>query len=205
MPKKKTEEVIEEHEKVNGSVEGVSYTQEDQRIRFETRDRFLSQRDGKTYGTNKLSQVTGQIVRNRARMKGVAEETFANGAELTGAIDAYWCILFQDQENGVEVMPDVEHLADFLGVTRDTLLRWARGDGNIEFVQPIQLAFSEIATAKKQRAFSDKVNGLVYLNDMQNNHGYISNTKASDVKINVRLKHELPSKEQLIEQVKLLP
>ena len=203
MPKKKAEQT-EEVEKVEGRVEGITFSDEEQKIRAQTREKWLAEREDRVYGTNKLSQVTGAILKNRSRNPGIREREFNCGAELAGAIDAYWQGLFIDQERGADVMPDVEALADFLGITRDTLLRWGRGEDNLEFVPPIQLAMSEIATAKKQRAFSDKVNGLVYLNDMQNNHGYLANQKSGEVQLNVRLKHELPSIEQLNRQMGLL-
>lgn len=194
----------EDVEKVEGRVEGLTYSDEEQKIRAETREKWLSERQENVYGTNRSSQITGMILLNRARNAGMREREFSCGAELAGAIDAYWQGLFIDQEKGSEVMPDVEAMADYLGITRATMLRWARGEDNLEFVPPLQLALSEIATAKKQRAFTDKINGLVYLNDMQNNHGYLANTKQNEVSLNVRLKHELPSIEQLNRQMGLL-
>ena len=191
-------------EKVEGRVEGLTYSEEEQRIRKEARERAMA-RDSKLYGTNKMSAVTGQIVRNRAMGSGTREAEYSCGAELAGFIDAYWIQVYQDQEHGSNIIPDTEHLADYLGITRNTLMRWARGEANLEFAPPLQIALSEIATFKKQFAYTDKVNGLVYLSDIQNNHGYLSNkTDTRDVNVNVRL-HDMPSIDQLNEQVKLLP
>lgn len=202
MPKKrKTDEV----EKVEGRVEGLTYSEEEQRIRATARDTALAAYDSTAYGTNKMSVATGQVMRNRAQNRGTRERTYSCGAELAGMIDAYWCVCFRDQEHGVDVLPDTEHMADFLGVTRDTLLRWSRGEDNLEFVEPVKIALSEIALVKKQKAFTDRVNGLVVLADLNNNHGYASNQKSTDLNVNVRLKHDLPPIEQLNEQIKLLP
>ena len=206
MPrKKKTEEVEElEVESVEGKVEGLTYNDEEQRIRAAAREKALAEHDQKVYGTNRLSSVTGAVLKNRARNSGIREREYSSGAELAGVIDAYFQTLFREQESGLEVTADTEAMADFLGITRDTLIRWQRGEDNREYVEPLRIAMNEIAYMKKQRAMDNKVNGLVYLSDMQNNHGYVSNQKSSDVSINVKLKHELPSIEQLNRQMALL-
>lgn len=199
MAKKKTNEVV------SGTVESLSYSQEEMRIQEKARADWTVDIDWQGFGQNQLSEMVGMVYLNRTRNRGAREKKFSSGPELAGAIDAYWCLIFDLAEHGHSNMPDVESLADFLGVTRDTLMRWRRGEENLEFVDPINIAFNEIAAIKKQYAITGKVNGLVYLSDMQNNHGYVSNQKSAEVSLNVRLKHELPSKEQLIEQVKLLP
>lgn len=195
----------DEIEIVEGQVEGLTYSEEEQKIRAEAREKSLAERESKVIGTNKLAQLTGAIVRNRARNAGTHQRKYTSGAELAGVIDAYFWGIFEDQEAGSDILPDVETMADYLGVTRDTIMRWVRGDDNREFVEPVQIALNEIAGMKKQRAMTDRVNGLVYLSDMQNNHGYLSNQKSADVNINVRMRHELPSVEQLSEQMRLLP
>lgn len=200
--KKKTEEVTE---KVEGNVEPLAYSEEEQRIRAAARDNAIAARGGKVYGTNKLSILTGAILQNRANNSGIRERKYSSGAELAGVIDAYFHGVFNEQEKGSEVLPDIEPMADFLGITRETMMRWVRGEDNLDFVAPLQIAMNEIASLKKQRAMTDKVNGLVYLSDMQNNHGYLSNQKSADVNINVRMRNELPSVEQLTEQMRLLP
>lgn len=207
MAKKKNEitetDVITEA--VEGRVEGLTFSQAEVEIQEKTRREWLVDVDWEGFGKNQFSEMIGLVYLNRTRNRGAKEKSFSSGAELAGAIDAYWCLLFDLAEHNHTNMPDVEGLADFLGVTRDTLLRWRRGEDNLEFVDPLNVAFNEIAQIKKQFAMQGRVNGLVYLSDMQNNHGYLSNQKNAEVQLNVRLKHELPSKEQLIEQVKLLP
>lgn len=206
MPRKKKNEIVNDTEVVEGRVEGLTYSEEEQRIRQAAREKALAEWDKATYGSNVFSVATGQIVRNRSRNNGVRERVYTSGAELAGMIDAYWCILFRDQEQGLNIVPDVEHMAEFLGVTRDTVNRWERGEDNLEFVDPIRIAKNEIASVKKQRALTDsKVNSLLTITDLNNNHGYQQNQKGTEVNVNVRLKHDLPSIEQLNEQIKLLP
>ena len=205
MPRKKSEITSDNVETVSGAVEGLSYSQEEMKIREQARRDWAINIDWDGFGKNQFSEMIGVVYLNRARKKTVGENKFTCGAELAGAIDSYWCLLFDLAEHNHTNMPDVEGLADFLGVTRDTLIRWRRGEANLEFIDPLNLAFNEIAQVKKQFAMQGRVNGLVYLNDMQNNHGYLANTKSGEVNLNVRLKNELPDREHLIEQVKLLP
>lgn len=204
MPRKKkqTEEVVTE--KVEGRVEGMTFTEEEQRIRREARERALAEHDEKVYGTTKMSAVIGSILKNRARNGGIRERVFSCGAELAGYIDAYFHVVFTALESGSNEIPDTEALADFLGITRATLIRWGRGEENREFAAPIQLAMNEIAMSKKQLALDNKVNGLVYLSDMQNNHEYVSNQKSADVHLNIKMQKELPPIEQLNAQMALL-
>lgn len=205
MARRKNKITPSDVEIVSGNVEGLSYSKAELEVQEKARQEWMVSIDWSGFGKNQLSEAVGLIYLNRTRNRGAREKRFSCGAELAGAIDAYWCLLFDLAEHNHTNMPDVESLADFLGVTRNTLLRWRDGEDNLEFVEPLNIAFNEIAQVKKQYAMSGKVNGLVYLNDMQNNHGYLSNQKSGEVNLNVRLKHELPSKDQLIEQVKLLP
>lgn len=205
MPRKKTEITSDNVEKVSGSVEGLTYSQAEIAAQEKARNDWMVKIDWEGFGKNQYSEMIGMVYLNRTRNRGAREKTFNSGAELAGAIDAYWCLLFDLAEHGHTNMPDVESLADFLGVTRDTLMRWRRGEDNTEFIDPLNLAFNEIAQIKKQFAMQGRVNGLVYLSDMQNNHGYLANQKGSEIQLNVRVKNELPSKEELIEKAKLLP
>lgn len=205
MPRKKSKPVEEEVvESVEGRVEGLTYSEADQKIRAEAREKSRAMRDQKVYGSNRLSMLTGAVLKNRASNSGIREREYSCGAELAGVIDDYFASVFEQQEAGSEILPDIEAMADFLGITRDTMIRWSRGEDNREFVPPLQIAMNEIAFVKKQRGMSDRINGLAYLNDLQNNHGYQANNKNSEVSLNVRLKHELPPLEQLQQQMRLL-
>lgn len=130
----------------------------------------------------------------------IAAPRFVSGAELAGACDAYFEVMYQAACSGSEIIPDVEHLALFLGTSRQTLMKWVRADPDRGPV--LENAFNRIAAIKKQLAMRNKIPSLVYLSDIQNNHGYLSNAK---VDVNVEVKREAPSAETLIEQAKLLP
>lgn len=192
-------------EQVTGTVEGLTYSRAELEIQERARLQWMAKIDWNGFGQNQLSEYVGMVFYNRTRNRGARETSFSCGPELAGAIDAYWCLLMELAEHKHTNIPDVESLADFLGVSRETLLRWRRGEANLEFVDPLNVAFNEIAQVKKQLAYNGRINGLMYLSDMQNNHGYIANQKITDMQVNVRLKNELPSREQLTAKAELLP
>ena len=198
------EELYEvESEKVEGKVEGLTYSQAEIKIREEARVKWLVDVDLRGFGKNQLSEAIGMVFLNRTRNRSVKENHFSCGAELAGVIDAYWSFLMDVAEKGHTIIPDVEQLADFLGVTRATLNRWRRGEDNIEFVDPINIACNEIAQVQKQMGMQGKLSPLLIMANLNNDHGYTQ--KQSDVQVNVRVRNELPDRKQLTEIVERLP
>ena len=155
-------------------------------------------------GSNDIADALGQI-RSVARGKGMPHylPKFASGAELLGAIDAYWDFIYRVNADGRKIYPDVEGLASFLRVSRATLMRWRNGDTNREFAPIIETTLNDIASVKKQLALGGNLPPLVYLSDMQNNHGYVSNTTKMDIDVSVRREPDDPQK--LIDNAKYLP
>jgi len=155
-------------------------------------------------GDNDIADALGQI-RTVSRGKGISHSLpkFASGAELQGAIDAYWDFIYRVNSDGRKIYPDVEGLASFLRVARSTLMNWKRGEVNREFAPIIETTLNDIASVKKQLALGGNLPPLIYLNDMQNNHGYISNTSKVDVDVAVRREPDDPQK--LIDNAKFLP
>ena len=130
----------------------------------------------------------------------IAAPRFVSAAELAGAIDAYFEVMYAAAMNGSEVIPDVEHLALYLGTSRKSMLKLR--EKSPEIADVIDTALNRIATIKKQLAMHNKIPSLVYLSDIQNNHGYVNSNKV-DVAVDVR--RETPTREALIEQAKYLP
>ena len=130
----------------------------------------------------------------------IAAPRFVSAAELAGAIDAYFEVMYAAAMNGSEVIPDVEHLALYLGTSRQSLMKMRTKTPEIGEV--IENALNRIAAIKKQLAMHNKIPSLVYLSDIQNNHGYVNGSKV-DVALDVR--RETPTREALIEQAKYLP
>lgn len=196
---------IEEPEKVEGQVEGLTYSESETKMREESRQKWLVDANLKGFGKNQLSEAVGMVFLSRQRNRRVRETSFSCGAELAGAIDAYWCFVMDLAEMGHTTVPDVEQLASFLGVTRNTLKRWQRGEDNIEFVDVVNIAFNDIASVQKQLGMQGKLSPIMIMASLNNDHGYIQNQKSSDVQINVRLKDALPDRNQLTQIIERLP
>lgn len=204
MPRKKADEITEQTvEKVTGHVEGKTPNKQALALREQAMKDSLLQIDYSMLPKDSrgASGTLLSLFRRNRRISGF--RTFDSGAELQGAIDAYFEMIYQAQAAEVEIVPDIELLASFLGVTRNVLFSWMRGEANPEFVQVLDLAFNDIATGKKQYALQHKVAPLVYLSDMQNNHGYVAEQRKQDVQLNFRV--EQLTKEQLLENANLLP
>lgn len=193
----------DEIERVEGEVEGVILTRDQERaIAEKARDEFLIHPDWEAFGNNDLMDITGALVYFRtARPIGMTH--FTSGAELAGACQAFFESLLDFIAHGTNLKPDIELMASFLGVDRATLMSWRKGEGNPEFIPVLNKAWNDIAAVKKQMAMDNKIPMLMYVQDMQNNHGYVSNTTKTDVQIQVRQGISNPT--QLIEAAKLLP
>ena len=202
MPRKKKSE-MPFIEKVEGNVEGVTSAKEAAAIREKAKEENTIAIDYSQIPTDTKAATAVLTTAFRRMRQTPGLRYFGSGAELQGAVDAFFEMIFQAETAGIQIVPDVELLASFLGVTRRVLMTWIRGDANPEFVQVLDLALNDIATGKKQYALQNKVAPLIYLSDMQNNHGYLAQQTKQDVQISVRA--ETLSEKQLIENANLLP
>ena len=91
--------------------------------------------------------------------------------ELDGAIMAYWQYIKDCAERGVALIPDVEGLASFMRISRETLNEWERSNYR-GFSATIKEAKNAIASMNKQLAKQGKIPPIVFATDFNNNHGY---------------------------------
>ena len=129
----------------------------------------------------------------------VTAPKFVSAAELQGAVDAYFEIMFQAATSGSDLIPDTEHLYLFLGVTKGTIARWKKE--NPEFCDIFEDALNRVLVVKKQLAMHNKIPQLVYMSDIQNNHGY----RQKDAKEEPLNEVVIPNEAELIEKAKYLP
>lgn len=97
--------------------------------------------------------------------------------------------------NEEKLYPDIEGWAVFIGITRQTILTYAKR--NDAWKEAIEYIKDAILAAKKQLAFRFKIPPVVYLNDVSNNHNYLN---TSEFKITAdngadRLKPEISMEE----------
>lgn len=131
----------------------------------------------------------GSRVRGRPPVYENTEEGLQAFLEATKGYFEY--IRDANSVNEEKLIPDVEGWAIFIGVTRQTVLSYAkRGDAWNEAIEYIK---DSILSAKKQLAFRFKIPPVVYLNDASNNHGYL-NTSEFKITANGEMRDQLPSK-----------
>lgn len=163
-------------------------------------DRYTHNTDAEAFlSSGEVSSIVKANTFIRTSTKNVPVRKFLTAAELQGACDAYFILMHKQAEQGGEAIPDLEQLALFLGTSRSTFLGW-RKDAALESV--IDDALNRIAAIKKQLAMKNKIPSLVYLSDIQNNHGYHDK---KNVEIDIASSRRVTDREALIESAKMLP
>lgn len=134
--------------------------------------------------------------------KGGGRPIYNNVRELQNAINDYWESIATLRKKGIDIFPDVEGVCSHLGISRSTLMSWKNHNRN-GFGETIEILFTNIAAVKKQIAMHGNMPALVFMADMNNNHGYV-NTSKVDVR-QTNSVEEIPDAAALIEQIRNLP
>lgn len=134
----------------------------------------------------------------RERGKGGRPRKYETAEELQEGIKKYLVYIAEKNAAGVALIPDVEGLALFLGVSRSTLYEWQNSRPG-EFSDTLKRTLNAIAAAKKQLALMGKIPPLVFATDFNNNHGY---TQQQNIEITAARKLEqLPTREDIIKRL----
>lgn len=107
-------------------------------------------------------------IKNMKRMKAVHYET---AEQLSQGIIRYWQYLKEQNMIGNALIPDVEGLSTFLGISRQTLFNLERSDKE-GFRELIAQAKNDIAACKKQLGQQGMIPPIVMAMDFNNNHNY---------------------------------
>ena len=136
---------------------------------------------GKDYAPttgNELAELYKMAKENTERMQerriragggGIRYETVE---DLENGIIAYWDYLSKANLKELALIPDLEGLCAFLGISRKCLNNWERDDVR-GFAATIEQAKNDIAACKKQIGLQGKIPPLVMAMDFNNNHGYV--------------------------------
>lgn len=92
--------------------------------------------------------------------------------DLENGIIAYWEYLSKANQNEIALIPDVEGLCAFLGISRRTLFEWERDDVR-GFAATISQVKNDIAACKKQIGMQGHIPPIIMAMDFNNNHGYV--------------------------------
>lgn len=134
----------------------------------------------------------------RERGKGGRPRKYETVEDLQEGIKKYLVYIAEKNAAGVALIPDVEGLALFLGVSRSTLYEWQNSRPG-EYSDTIKRTLNAIAAAKKQLALMGKIPPLVFATDFNNNHGY---TQQQNIEITAARKLEqLPTREDIIKRL----
>lgn len=134
----------------------------------------------------------------REKGKGGRPRKYETAEELQEGIKKYLVYIAEKNAAGVALIPDVEGLALFLGVSRSTLYEWQNSRPG-EFSDTLKRTLNAIAAAKKQLALMGKIPPLVFATDFNNNHGY---TQQQNIEITAARKLEqLPTREDIIKRL----
>lgn len=119
--------------------------------------------------------------------------------ELKAGIQKYINYIRDESAAGVHLIPDIEGLALFLGVSRSTLFEWQKARPG-EFSDTLKSAFNAIAAVKKQLAMSGKIPPIVFATDFNNNHGYTQAAQKIDLNVGKQA-HELPTAADIVQRL----
>lgn len=134
----------------------------------------------------------------REKGKGGRPRKYETAEDLQEGIKKYLVYIAEKNAAGVALIPDVEGLALFLGVSRSTLYEWQNSRPG-EYSDTIKRTLNAIAAAKKQLALMGKIPPLVFATDFNNNHGY---TQQQNIEITAARKLEqLPTREDIIKRL----
>ena len=174
---------------------------------------FARNRGGNQYA-EKTQAVIGGVVRSvffdertgQSHWKGDdgklrALPKYETAEELVEAIVRWENFCMAKVEAGDNIIPDAEFLATGLGVSLATMRNWRRGSRGDAFRDIIENELNKIASIKNQLAMEGGIPPIVWATMMNNVHGYTQNSK---VEIDVATR-QLPSKEELLKKVSLLP
>ena len=106
------------------------------------------------------------------RLDGRSLPKYGSIEELQAQIIAYWEYMEEANRNGVALIPDMEGLCSFLGISRATFRSWERENFQ-GFAETLAQVRNDIAACKKQLGLQNKIPAIVMAMDFNNNHDYV--------------------------------
>lgn len=145
-------------------------------VRIQTYRRFKEGIDYEALDKKDMVVLSDSILENvrehrRARKIGQPRK-YETVDEFYDVVEQYIQYIIDANVDGVRLIPDVEGLASFMGISRDTLNRWENVDRLGEYSDAIKMVKNQFAYAKKQLALRGKIPPIVFATDFNNNHGY---------------------------------
>lgn len=174
-------------------IEPIQYRDE-KGVRLQVYRRFKEEVDYIPLDHEAMTAMAEMAKKSISRRNG-RPPTFESIEELQAGIEAYWDYIIKANQNGVSLIPDVEGLAAYLGVNRETLKEWDRSNYR-GFSATIKETFNRIAAIKKQLGLKGQIPPIVMAMDFNNNHGY---TQKQELEVTAKTNKygEEPTEEEL--------
>lgn len=91
--------------------------------------------------------------------------------EFFSIVEQYFQYIRDANADDVKLIPDVEGLCAFMGISRETLHGWENARDK-RYIDAIKMVKNQMAFCKKQLALKGKIPPIVFATDFNNNHGY---------------------------------
>jgi hypothetical protein len=118
--------------------------------------------------------------------------------DFKNALITYFDYIADSNENGADLIPDIEGFCCFAGICRDTLNDWERSRPG-EYSDTIKDFKNAVASYKKQLALKGKIPPIVFATDFNNNHGYTQKQEINITPLNPL--GELPSPDEIMKRL----
>jgi hypothetical protein len=118
-----------------------------------------------------LRQYRDDCVQGRPRKYETVDEFFT-------AVEAYFQYIQDANLDEIRLIPDIEGLCSYMGISRDSLFDWERTRDS-RYIDAIKTVKNTIAFCKKQLALKGKIPPIVFATDFNNNHGYLQKQEIS--------------------------
>ena len=98
----------------------------------------------------------------------------------------YFENIFNANQDGVTIIPDIEDFCVYAHISRPTFLKYRRSDDD-EMAEIANNIATAIASCKKQNAYAGLINPISFAMDMNNNHDYVQSRTETTINSNVSL------------------
>lgn len=173
MPKKPIDKTVEKA--VTEVVKNKSPYRDERGVRIQTYRRFKEGIDYEAVEPDEMVALTQNVIDNLEAIYEAERigrpRKYETVEEFKEIVNGYLNYIKDANIDKIKLIPDVEGLCAFMGISRDTLLEWERNRPR-PYSDTIKMVKNQLAFFKKQLAMKGKIPALTFATDFNNNHGY---------------------------------
>lgn len=142
-------------------------------VRIQTYKRFKEGRDYEAVEPNDMVALADDVLENVQQLRENIgrPRKYETVEEFISVTEAYITYIRDANARGIKLIPDIEGLCAFMGISRETLNEWEKSRQS-RYSDAIKSVKNQIAYFKKQLALKGKIPPIVFATDFNNNHGY---------------------------------